>query len=633
MVASEAAQRAAARSPSGAAMLAASNAGVGSAASSASGGGLTAEEDVTVLEFSVRTERSTVRLSHVLPAHSPSLATRPTPLLARCSSFRRIKPVLRSPPLLPFPHHLPRFFPFPAFPLSLPPALSAPSRTPSVEVGRAAQRAARGWLVMGKAGGGGEGGSALGGKGAGSFARWGGGKSGSGAGLKEGEDWEGAEEGEGEAEQGEGEAASAEVGRNMAFWRACVKVEMFLKICRSIGLYDVNVFTPPDNHPTPSPPPPSPSPPFSLRAMQICRSIGLYDVNVFTPPDLVERRDLRRVYLSHAAAFPINPILPRFSHPPSPNSPFSPPCPPLSTPPFPLPLPPFPPPLHLPCHADLSQHRADFEGSMVTATSATRHRLMSSVRSDYLPNLPTWLGPEQQAVVRSRSPARVPPWVVREGGGPAEAVRGRRRSASVTAVQRAPPATVTPRQPRPPRTHTSPLRSISPTSTVFHPSEPESLPDTSTMGRGGRGRMGQQEELVLLDQQQEEQQGRGLGARKWQLLAAAGAAVLVGGAVVMAAQRHQRLRSAGASSDWEIENLRRKGRRASGGGVGEVGGVGKVGVGGLGGSAGKVAEGKDSVEAGSKSAEGEVVTEGGFSHWLTSLPTGTKLTEKEFDER
>ncbi|CAI7759780.1 unnamed protein product, partial [Closterium sp. NIES-54] len=129
------------------------------------------------------------------------------------------------------------------------------------------------------------------------------------------------------------------------------------------------------------------------------------------------------------------------------------------------------------------------------------------------------------------------------------------------------------------------------------------------MGRRGRGgRMGQQE-LGLLEQPQE-QQGRGLGARKWQFLAAAGAAVLVGGAVVMAAQRHQRLRTTGASSDWESENPRRRSSDSQ--------------------SQGK---GKGSAEAGLESAVGKVESEGGFSHWLASMPTGAKLTEKEFDER
>ncbi|CAI5525615.1 unnamed protein product [Closterium sp. Naga37s-1] len=394
----------------------------------------------------------------------------------------------------------------------------------------------------------------------------------------------------------------------------------------------------------------------------ICRSIGLYDVNVFTPPDLVERRDLRRLYLclrtlskrtigikdfegsmvtatsatrhrlmssvsktirhttaalspspslssSASQSKPAPAALPRALPSPAPPPPAlsSPATPPPALPSPTAPPPPAAPPPDLPAPA--LPFQAAFVSQSATLHPPQQNRLLSqSVRGDYLPNLPTWLGPEQQAVLRSRSPARVPPWVVREGGGPAEAARGRRRSASVTAVQQAPPATVTPRQPTPPRTHTSPLRSISPP-TTFHPSEPESLPDTTTMGRrGGGGRMGQQE-LGLLEQPQE-QQGRGLGARKWQFLAAAGAAVLVGGAVVMAAQRHQRLRTTGASSDWESENPRRRSSDSQ--------------------SQGK---GKGSAEAGLESAVGKVESEGGFSHWLASMPTGAKLTEKEFDER
>ncbi|CAI5995277.1 unnamed protein product [Closterium sp. NIES-65] len=502
----------------------------------------------------------------------------------------------------------------------------------------------------------------------------------------------------------------------MAFWRACVKVEMFLKviitgggrergwfgwgeerggrdgktgkvmgasegrmgaggrvglICRSIGLYDVNVFTLSPlfsplalPHPlyslTSTPPPLTPSPlcagqicrGIGLYDVKICRGIGLYDVNVFTPPDLVERRDLRRVYLclrtlskrtigikvgqpsqrgssrsfatptsaasfltlatasatsaaaASSAATVTSATAATAGQPAADRS-----IPRWWAPAYPRPASPSRRFSHsssvaawqassAAAAAAAAGTGAAGAGAAGAATGGAGAGVSRSVRGDYLPNLPTWLGPEQQAVVRSRSPARVPPWVLREGGGPAEA---------------APLATVTPRQPTPPRTHTSPLRSISPP-TSFHPSEPESLPDTSSMGRGGGGRMGQQEELGLLEQQQEGQQGRGLGARKWQLLAAAGAAVLVGGAVVMAAQRHQRLRSTGASSDRESENLRRRSSDSR--------------------SRGNLGKGKGSAEAGLEpAAVGKVESEGGFSHWLASMPTGAKLTEKEFDDR
>ncbi|CAI5945617.1 unnamed protein product [Closterium sp. NIES-64] len=457
-------------------MLAASNAGVGSSASSASGGGLTAEEDVTVLEARAWVERC---LGRQLPADR-----------------------------------------------SLPDIL---------EDGQTLAQPGDGWLW-------GRQGEAE--RGEGRLE----GKSGSRAGSKEGEDWEVGDEGEGEAEQGEGGSAvrgsgaehgvlarvceggnvpqgdynGGREGEGVVWvgggkgWEGWEDGESYGgKRGENGGGRESG---------------------FDLSQHRT----GCNDVNVFTPPDLVERRDLRRVYLC------LRTLSKRTIGISSSRS-FATPTSAASF-------------LTLATASATSAAAASSAATVTSATAATAGQPAAD-RS-----IPRWWAP---AYPRPASPSRrfshsssVAAWqassaaaaaaaagtgaagagaagaatggagagVSREGGGPAEAVRGRRRSASVTAVQRAPLATVTPRQPTPPRTHTSPLRSISPP-TSFHPSEPESLPDTSSMGRGGGGRMGQQEELGLLEQQQEGQQGRGLGARKWQLLAAAGAAVLVGGAV------------------------------------------------------------------------------------------------------
>ncbi|CAI7863117.1 unnamed protein product [Closterium sp. NIES-54] len=236
MVAFEAAQSGAAGSPSRAAMLAASNAGAGSSASSASGGGLTAEEDVTVLESQAR-----AWIERVLARQLPADRSLPDILEDGQTLIIVVPPFLHNPPLpSPAPPPSPHLLLFPTSCGNL--CHCGQSSTPS-------------------------------------------------------------------------SPASPSFPPNPAVPPYLTHPTPPLsspvppcgvQICRSIDLYDINVFTAPDVSsysltPLTSPPsPPSlphPPPPQTLCGVQICRSIGLYDVNVFTPPDLVERRDLRRVYL------------------------------------------------------------------------------------------------------------------------------------------------------------------------------------------------------------------------------------------------------------------------------------------------------------------------------------------------